>query len=593
MKCKKKNMQKCHICFHPFERVQMNKHMDSHFHHEVMERLKGGKQRKRKKQKMMSAKVTPESQEAFQQKWQMMNMKWRTVTKRPSNLRNRLQGNSTFPYRSCGLTNPPCQGGVDFPFWQENDSHQSPSASGQQTKTRTLMQKKDQNRFDAGSSSSSRVRRRRLSQVSLKHERIISACGRPSTDEPRASELEQGVHKSLAEAAHPVDSSAGSDGCAVEGVGKRNSSAADSKSTPANPNRLQKSQHDHPNETLFEKTLPAQPVALCLSAKCQRPSSGSQAAEVFFKKKMSKAKKRPSPETKASIAMKKLATPSMDVQKMNEKVEQKDQGPLQTKQALPAEPSRSASKAGVRKPNLTLARDVLASRSNTMEESNLQKLMSSESSQLRVNWGKICQEAPKRNQEGEKVEPRFGTGLLSALASEPQKGAVKAVEKDLTLAAGLQWEFTSSHTAESQTVQMIPMGEDPCRAQSADAPPPPAGPGTQNQDGGTPSTHHALQPNDSAVLRNEQRRCGGISDVGGKEVETSNRITPPNMKVPTYEHVSELLAVSLREKHLSGSLKNTDGRLLQAQAAFCAAYVGALRLLVVRQQRSPPSERNA
>lgn len=48
--------------------------------------------------------------------------------------------------------------------------------------------------------------------------------------------------------------------------------------------------------------------------------------------------------------------------------------------------------------------------------------------------------------------------------------------------------------------------------------------------------------------------------------------------------MDQLLAVSLKEEELNGSLLAVDQSLIQARAALQAAYMEVQRLLVVKQQ---------
>ena len=48
--------------------------------------------------------------------------------------------------------------------------------------------------------------------------------------------------------------------------------------------------------------------------------------------------------------------------------------------------------------------------------------------------------------------------------------------------------------------------------------------------------------------------------------------------------MDQLLAVSLREEELSGSLQAVDNSLVHARAALQAAYIEVQRLTVVKQQ---------
>lgn len=50
------------------------------------------------------------------------------------------------------------------------------------------------------------------------------------------------------------------------------------------------------------------------------------------------------------------------------------------------------------------------------------------------------------------------------------------------------------------------------------------------------------------------------------------------------QQIDQLLAVSLREEELSGSLQSVEASLIQARATLEAAYLEVQRLSVVKQQ---------
>ncbi|XP_026855327.2 zinc finger protein 106-like isoform X2 [Electrophorus electricus] len=463
------------------------------------------------------------------------------------------------------------QGGIIFPSWQVDGSQESPSRTKQQTETGKSMQQRNQKRLLHADPLG-------LTHISLKPKENTSACGRPSAfsegtesncrkqpalpDKPSASGLEQShvtrlstmvrsIHKSLAVKALSVGSSAG----------------LEPKPTPANANRLEKRQHVHHKETLCKKTLPGLSEVLHLSEKGPRLSPGWQAAGgAFFKKshkgeeQIGKPKRRSSPQIKPSSAVKRPAIPDTDMLTKKEKGDQQDQGPSQKKHAIPALMTRPLSKAEVRKPNLTLARGVHASRrpSRVLEQSKLlkpalQKLISCKSSQWRVNWRKICQEATKTKPQRERGMPRFGVDFISPLTPDPKDLAAKAAE-DFTLDEGFQWKSISSDTAE--TALKIPMGEDNCRSRSANAPLHSAGPGTKKC-GGASSRSYALQPKGSAPERKEERKHGHVSSARGKEVDTSLRVRENNAE---HAHTAE------PEKTLHEAFETQHGVMTQVSS---------------------------
>ncbi|XP_058235597.1 zinc finger protein 106 isoform X2 [Hemibagrus wyckioides] len=115
--------------------------------------------------------------------------------------------------------------------------------------------------------------------------------------------------------------------------------------------------------------------------------------------------------------------------------------PSQTRNVLPTLLNRSVSKTEANKPNLKAARGIrtcqkpgLAAKTQVLKPA-LQKLISSKSSQWRINWKEMYQEATHRKLQREKGMPRFGIELVTPLPPDPQEDDLQHFELD----EGFQW----------------------------------------------------------------------------------------------------------------------------------------------------------
>ncbi|KAK3516838.1 hypothetical protein QTP70_024897 [Hemibagrus guttatus] len=305
--------------------------------------------------------------------------------------------------------------------------------------------------------------------------------------------------------------------------------------------------------------------------------------------------------------------------------------PSQTRKVLPTLLNRSVSKTEANKPNLKAARGIRtcqkpgqAAKTQVLKPA-LQKLISSKSSQWRVNWKEMYQEATHRKLQREKGMPRFGIELVTPLPPDPQEEGLQLSELD----EGFQWASiecdavtlpcsigrsrqdrrtsSTNHTSWPAEEKKTDSGENPSTSGMsrlsqlvAERP--------ENADlhGNNMSETLAL-PRQRNSTPLESIVCVKTENSDDYSTETTlektdhNRIPPiPNaqikQEIQDFPHmdtlnknlpksqVNELLVMSLREVELCSSLEDVDSRLLRAQAALQTAFLEVHRLQMIKQQ---------
>ncbi|XP_072545598.1 zinc finger protein 106 [Salminus brasiliensis] len=300
-------------------------------------------------------------------------------------------------------------------------------------------------------------------------------------------------------------------------------------------------------------------------------------------------------------------------------------------------------KAVAREPNLNIARrirNVSGTRKSESEKDTgfkptLRQLISSSASRRNVNWDQVYQEIHRKKQEQGKGLPRFG---IEMVPSEPE-GPSNMEEDDAPLCEGFQWDslvdfntvpvpsrkrsmsessVVTDGTAAScsllkteepemeisirgpqhrskpmpQSIQSLL--EDDCEGQRENEGLAQAKAQTATSSASVPVLDPEPIDGDSSCMSGtELNDCqsGGkkrraVGDVVSPEIPNSERKNKRLKIKPKKERsqLDELLAVSLREEELNGSLQAVDNSLIQARAALQAAYMEVQRLLMVKQQ---------
>ncbi|XP_063039786.1 zinc finger protein 106 [Engraulis encrasicolus] len=258
-------------------------------------------------------------------------------------------------------------------------------------------------------------------------------------------------------------------------------------------------------------------------------------------------------------------------------------------------------------------------------------LISSTGSRRNVNWDQVYQDVSRKKQEKGKGQPRFGIEMVS-------RDQETAAQEDEPLCEGYQWDsllvaFTppssrkrslseSSLAPERPPIPNLslfsgphgkgadPEASGPSSSGSRDARPKdgPGGPSFQEpsarsrlgQASEEGSTAAAAAAHAREYLEGDSSCVSGAeteSHTGGKKRRAAGEV--PTAEIPFAErqnkrrklkckkersHVDQLLAVSLKEEELSGSLQAVDQSLVQARATLQAAYMEVQRLLVLKQQ---------
>jgi len=302
----------------------------------------------------------------------------------------------------------------------------------------------------------------------------------------------------------------------------------------------------------------------------------------------------------------------------------------------------SKNKTGSHEPNLNIARRVRnvdeSRRGEAEKESGLKptvrQLISSFGSR-NVNWEQVYQEVRKKQEQG-KGMPRFGIEMVPCDQEDHSQE-----EEDIALLEGFQWESL----ADSGTASLpVASARKRCLSESSIAPsysqfpsktsgemasprdalqwpdrrsseePPSLHKDSPQQDGGQMSGQCEARPlkqTEGSLKGAVKALQGSVTLIGdsssgtelydaqgtGKKRRAAGDI--PNPEVPSLERtnkrrkikskkerlqVDQLLAVSLREEELSGSLQALDNSLVHARAALQAAYIEVQRLMLVKQQ---------
>ncbi|KAJ8340934.1 hypothetical protein SKAU_G00332250 [Synaphobranchus kaupii] len=281
-------------------------------------------------------------------------------------------------------------------------------------------------------------------------------------------------------------------------------------------------------------------------------------------------------------------------------------GPDLSKLGLPASLKRDLTrhiapkcKAGVHEPNLNIARrirNLSGARKGEAEKDSglkptLRQLISSTGSRRNVNWDQVYQEVSRKKQEQEKGMPRFGIEMVT---SEPfDLEGLEEGEEDLS--EGYHWASICGVDTPRDRPEGLPrlvsvpqggathgLGTGAVNAEEEEEEAQ-RGEGKAESVEGDSSCTSETELNDAQGVGKKRRAAGEISSP---EIPNLERRTK-RMKIKCKKErsqVDQLLAVSLREEELSGSLQAVDSSLIQARAALQAAYMEVQRLLVVKQQ---------
>ncbi|XP_018583323.2 zinc finger protein 106 isoform X1 [Scleropages formosus] len=303
------------------------------------------------------------------------------------------------------------------------------------------------------------------------------------------------------------------------------------------------------------------------------------------------------------------------------------------------------SKAGVREPNLNIARrirDISGTRRSETEKDtglkpSLRQLISCAGSRRNVNWDQVYQEVNKKKQELGKRMPRFGIEMV-AIDQCDQEEINQEEEKDITLTEGFHWEsicasstaFRSATPRKQASSEGTPamdhtdigLSQLPTATEGGDCPEPNASEGhsrgpcsdsfqisgkasikvetvgddekresadtvevVQDPDSveGYSSCASGPEQNDTQSTGKKRRAAGDVPSPEVPSLELKNKRRKIKSKKERSQ-VDQLLAVSLREEELNTSLEALDKSLVQARAALQVAYMEVQRLLVLKQQ---------
>ncbi|KAK2864333.1 hypothetical protein Q7C36_003487 [Tachysurus vachellii] len=305
----------------------------------------------------------------------------------------------------------------------------------------------------------------------------------------------------------------------------------------------------------------------------------------------------------------------------------------QTRNVLPTLLNRSVGKTEASKPNLKVARGIRTSQKPCQAAKTqvlkpaLQKLISSKSSQWRVNWKEMYQEATHRKLQREKGLPRFGIELVSPLPPDPQEGDLEPLELD----EGFHWASIecdavtlpcsvgcSSEDAERRDLKTSSTNRTSWTTEEkrADIGENPSTSGTSRSselvadrlENGDPDDDIASKTRDLVRRQNatpiESVVCVKTEKMSDYSTEPTLETTDrdriplvPNAQTQIKEEiqdfpltdtpksqVNELLVMSLREVELCSSLEDVDSRLLRAEAALQTAFMEVQRLQMIKQQ---------
>ncbi|KAM9420660.1 zinc finger protein 106-like isoform 1-T1 [Salvelinus alpinus] len=268
------------------------------------------------------------------------------------------------------------------------------------------------------------------------------------------------------------------------------------------------------------------------------------------------------------------------------------------------------SKPGTHEPNLNAARRIRKGEGEKETgtgaglKPTLKKLLSSAGSQRKVNWREMYQEANRKKQEKVKGMPRFGIELVNPL-SDPE-GLALDEDEDLPLTEGFQWESAFPDGAPPPAALPTPSlprampASDVIREQPSEA----RTLGSEKPSTALRGSKSSRAPQSLCVKTEpEQYREAGVdseqSQLNTKRKKKKRKVdsdlldtsgvdqSGKKQKVKSNSEnvqVDQLLAVSLMEEELSGSLQSLDTSLIQARNTLQVAYTEVQRLLLVKQQ---------
>ncbi|XP_048831700.1 zinc finger protein 106-like [Brienomyrus brachyistius] len=295
----------------------------------------------------------------------------------------------------------------------------------------------------------------------------------------------------------------------------------------------------------------------------------------------------------------------------------------------------SKHKTGTHEPNLNIARRIRSlsgirkgeAENDSGLKPTLRQIISCCGSRRNVNWDQVYLEVCRRRQEQGRGMPRFGIEMVTQVQYEEDIPFAEGFDwkPDSALNGGTQRErsfsessLVTDHTT-TTTLALFARATHstdtskmdlPGRGTGSDASAT-SGPACVKAEleggmrGGCISTVDLSEP--QKVAQGHESIEGYSSCTSGPEINDMQQAGKkrraagdvPSPEIPSLERkskrmkikskkersqVDQLLAVSLREEQLSGSLQAVDASLIQARAALQATYMEVQRLLLVKQQ---------
>uniref|UniRef100_A0A3B3S616 Zinc finger protein 106 n=1 Tax=Paramormyrops kingsleyae TaxID=1676925 RepID=A0A3B3S616_9TELE len=233
----------------------------------------------------------------------------------------------------------------------------------------------------------------------------------------------------------------------------------------------------------------------------------------------------------------------------------------------------SKHKMGTHEPNLNNARRIRSlsgirkgeAEKDPSLKPTLRQIISSCGSRRNVNWDQVYLEVCRKRQEQERGMPRFGIEMVTQVQ----------YEEDIPFAEGFDWKPDSAFNGGTQRKRSF--------SESSLVPDHTT---TTTLALFTRATRSTCTPEMDLPGPCSRGTGSDASDVPSSEIPSLERKSK-RMKIKSKKErsqVDQLLAVSLREEQLSGSLLAVDASLVQARATLQATYMEVQRLLLVKQQ---------
>ncbi|KAG9283019.1 zinc finger protein 106-like [Astyanax mexicanus] len=374
----------------------------------------------------------------------------------------------------------------------------------------------------------------------------------------------------------------------------------------------------HAEKFAKEKTPPFTLQKPCLGYKTPEGCSSEQWRKT--KELEARIKEKSSPPMKPSGGYS-LAAPTAGFLQECKTDQHRNQDSTQSTHNLPALLNRSATKRVASKPNLNIARGIHASQKPNKTGSAslkpaLEKLINSKSSQWKVNWKEIYEEATKNKLQKEKGLPRFGIEFVSPPTPGPLELILDEVE---AFDESCLWESINFNDG-TPFSSVFPLSKNTCGSQPAEASP---GPSSENHNDQTSVTKFTSLPMKTPLIKSKKMKSGDIKDAVKNMASLTNRTSAPvteanalaelhesgteqhsgsvlnplrhtkkqddpdsnikNIEIPK-NTLSELLALFHREEELRSYLDHVNSQLLLAQSALRASLSNVQNLQEIKQQ---------